>query len=208
MEQVIAYASRTLTKAEANYSTTEKECLAVIWALEKWQHYLEYKLFTVITDHSALQWVMSSTKTTSHLIRWALRLQRFDFIIEYHKGKLNMAPDALSRMYSRCSLYTSQQEKLELPSPPAVIWEEQHKDPAVINILQALADDDSTLTDQYEVIEDTLYHKTHRSNNQVHYRVYIPNSLVSSILHHYHSNPWSGHVGIYKTYKRIYDVAF
>ncbi len=135
MEQVIAYASRTLTKAEVNYSTTEKECLAVIWALEKWQHYLEYKLFTVITDHSALQWVMSSTKTMSRLIRWALRLQRFDFIIEYRKGKLNMAPDALSRRYNSCSLYTSQQEKLELPMSPAVIWEEQHKDPAVINIL-------------------------------------------------------------------------
>ncbi len=91
---------------------------------------------------------------------------------------------------------------------PATIWEEQHKDPVITNTLQALAENDSPLKDQYEIVEDKLYHKTHLSNNQVHYRVYIPNSLVSSILHHYHANPWSGHVGIYKTYKRIHDVAF
>lgn len=70
-------------RAEKTYSTTEKEYLGIIWAFERWQHYLEPRLFI---DHSALKWVMSSTKTTSRLIRWALRLQRFDLIVEYRDG--------------------------------------------------------------------------------------------------------------------------
>lgn len=62
-EVVLAYADRTLNRVEKNYTATEKECLAIIWALERWQHYLEPKLFTVITDLFALKWVLSSTKT-------------------------------------------------------------------------------------------------------------------------------------------------
>lgn len=214
-EEVIAYASRTLTGAEINYTATEKECLAVIWALEKWQHYLEYKLFTVVTDHSALQWVMGSTKTNSRLIRWVLRLQKFNFVIEYRKGKLNVAPDALSRSSVTAktpitALYTKQQtdQLSELPVTDIVLWEEQHKDCEVIKLLQAVAEEQSPQTDQYEVVEDKLYHKSHLKNDQIHYRVYVPSSLRPTLLQHYHSHPLSGHRGIYKTYKRLQEVTF
>lgn len=107
MEEVITYVSRSLNPAETTYSVTEKEWLAVVWALERWQHYLEHRLFTVVTDHSALQWVMSSTKTTSHPIRWALRLQKCNFVTEYRKGKLNAAPDARMSNLPVCNLFTS-----------------------------------------------------------------------------------------------------
>ena len=196
-EVVLAYASRTLNRAEINYSVTEKECLAIIWALERWQHYLEPNLFTVITDHSALKWVLSSTKTTSRLIRWALRLQRFDFIVEYRKGKLNGAPDALSRIppFSQCCLYSNQTEG-NIPISLEKVWEEQHKEPNVAKIMKQLADN-KKLKQDFIVLE-----------NQFHYRLYIPQSLVQEILKNYHENPLSGHAGIFKTYKRLYEVVY
>lgn len=147
---------------------------------------------------------MNSTKTMGRLIRWALRLQKFDFVVEYQKGKLNDAPDALSRMHSApgCHLYSTQKEEPGFPISAVDICEEQHKDPGITKLFQ------SSLQDEYEVVEDTLYHRTHLTNGQVHYRIYVPATLIPNILQHYHAHPLSGHLGIYKTYQRVHQVAF
>lgn len=106
-----------------------------------------------------------------------------------------------------CSLYSSQKEDIELPVSVVSIWEEQHKEPEIIWVVfKALAENNnSDLKDKYEVVEDKLYHKTHLSNGQVHYRVYLPSSLIPAVLHHYHFHPLNGHGGIYKTYKMLFS---
>lgn len=79
--------------------------------------------------------------------------------------------------------------------------------PDVTKLLQAIAQNCASLGDQYEIIQDKLYQKSHLANDQLHYRVYIPISLWPSFLQYYHSNPLCGHGGVYKTYKRQ-EVAF
>ncbi len=94
---VVAYASRALHKSERPYSTPEKECLAVIWALEHFRTYIEGLHVTIFSDHSSLRWLMSRPNLSGRLARWSLGLQNFDFDIVHKPVTSNQVPNALSR---------------------------------------------------------------------------------------------------------------
>jgi hypothetical protein len=71
-EYVCAYASRLLKKEECNYGITEKECLGVLLAVKHFRVYLYGRKFTIITDHSALLWLMNINDPTGKLARWSV----------------------------------------------------------------------------------------------------------------------------------------
>ncbi|CDF40411.1 unnamed protein product [Chondrus crispus] len=102
----VGFWSRSLNPAEKNYSVGEKECLAIIWALQILRPYLERKHFELYTDHQSLKWMMSLTDASGRLARWRLRLLEFDFTIKYRKGAVNCIADAVSRLptFGECAV--------------------------------------------------------------------------------------------------------
>ena len=96
-ERVIAYASRTLNKAEQNYCVTDKELLAVKHFIEYFRQYLLGRTFLVRSDHQALKWLFTLREPKGRIARWIEILSAFDFEIEYRPGVRHQNADGMSR---------------------------------------------------------------------------------------------------------------
>ena len=113
-EKIICCASRTLNNAESNYSTTKKECLAVVWGVQIFRPFLIATHFEILTDHYALQWLRSMKSTSAILHRWAAALEDYRFTILHRPGKLQGHVDALSRLPTQNLAFTIE-GKIQVP---------------------------------------------------------------------------------------------
>ena len=86
----IAYASKNLAGAPTSYATLEKECMAIVWAVNKFSCYLYGRSFTLQTDPHPLTYLNSAKLTNPRLMRWALKLQPFRFRVEAIPGVDNV----------------------------------------------------------------------------------------------------------------------
>ena len=94
----IYYASKTFNEAQENYSTTEKEMLAMVFACEKFRPYILGSYVIIHTDHVAIKYLMAKKEAKPRRIRWVLLLQEFDLEIKEKKGCDNVIVDHLSRV--------------------------------------------------------------------------------------------------------------
>ena len=211
-KHVITYASRLMNKAEKNYSISEQECLAIVWAIDKFKIYLQNVRFKVVTDHLALTWLNTKKNLAGRLMRWALALQQYDFEIEYRSGRTHKDVDHLSRFpcqriavirhrgtYKKHYLSDDQPEE-ELQdgnddddTTPKLtrteLIEAQSRDPFITQMIQ-----DKNPNFEYDNGIMTFTGDDHRMS-----RIVIPQELLSKVLYCLHDDPLSGHCGYRKT---------
>ena len=164
-EHVIAYGGRELSYAEKNYSTTEREALAVVAGVKRYQPYLAGNKFYIHTDHGSLSWLMRIKDPTGRLARWALQynfsrwalqLQQYNFEIIHRAGTSNGNADALSRRSYAAPLSVSQESSVTLPlsaiappcPPAATLHTIQRQDPDLAPIIQYLETAELPIEDQ------------------------------------------------------------
>lgn len=188
-DKPIAFASRKLRGAELNYTTTEKECLAVVFAIEKFKQYVEGLQFEIITDHSALIWLLKQNDLKGRLARWILKLQQYDFEIKHIKGSQNIVPDTLSRM----------------PIPEiALIQMDNVKDDSYEQLKEKIQKNPLKY-DNYKIKNDAIFVKYHKTpdSSDFKYKLLVPKSKRIDVIKECHDNPMSAHFGAFKTTKRI-----
>ena len=99
--QPVSYFSRKFKGPELNYSTVEREALAIIAAIKNFHYYLFGRKFVVVTDHKPLCTIFKKTNTqNSRIARWSTFISQYDFEVVYKEGKSNVVPDLLSRIPS------------------------------------------------------------------------------------------------------------
>lgn len=176
-DRPIAYVSRTLNKAERNYSITEQELLAIVWAIKQFRPYLWGRHFKIVTDHRPLRWLISLKDPGSRLTRWTIKLSEYDFEVIHKPGKSNQNADALSRITIA---------KVDIS--PQEILVNQEKEEELREIQRTLR--------RYEK-DDQGY--LYYIDNKGRRRLIVPKENQQQILEAYHDTPFGGHQGIDRT---------
>ena len=206
-EHAVAYASRSLSKAEKNYTVTEQECLAVVFAVHKFRPYLYGRHFSIITDHHSLCWLVGLRDPSGRLARWALRLQEFDFEIRYKSGRHHADADCLSRLplpTTACDAdnfddFLAAIDDTAFPDL-AAFRKEQRNDRS----LDALFDSAAQPRGKNGfVIQDGLLYKKNYTADGARLLLVVPKNLRTHVLHAMHDDASAGHMGFAKTYHRI-----
>ncbi|KAJ8723813.1 hypothetical protein PYW07_007793 [Mythimna separata] len=210
-EHPVEYASRLLTPAERNYSTTEREALAVVWAVNKFRGFIEGTDVTVLTDHQALKWLMTLKSPTGRLARWALQLQPYNLTIKYIKGRTNVVADTLSRpncdptMKQDCGVCSI---VIDMPRKKSKeIREEQLKDQEIVKIIKDLEGNQHEngrywSTKGYLMNQGLLYrYKSDNDNENA--QLVVPKHEWEKVIAVYHNEASAGHYGVEKTVERI-----
>ena len=159
IECPVAFASRTLSKAETNYGQIEKEALALVYGVKKFHRYLYGRQFTMVTDHKPLLSILNAKSAVpsiaaARMQRWAIFLSAYQYDIEYKSSKANANADCLSRLPI--------QGDTELEDP-VTVFQISHVDDLPVTVAQAISKD-PVLVKVYQYVMEGWPHKPVEEN--------------------------------------------
>ena len=209
---VIYYASRTLNDAQRNYSTTKKEFLAIVFALENFRSYLLGTKVIVYSDHAAIHYLMTKKEAKPRLIRWILLLSEFDLEVKDKRGIENCVADHLSRL-----VHVENELHLQETFPDKQLFSASVTLPRYANIVNYLvtnmlppglskAQRDKIKSDAKYFVWNDPYLWKHCAN-QVIRRCFLENEIIS-ILTFCHSYACGGHFGAKRTARKVLECGF
>lgn len=195
-ERPVAYASRQLSRAEQNYSTTERELLAVVWATAQFRCFLIGRRFTLVTDHAALKWMLHLKDPSAKLTRWALRLSEFDYEVVHRPGVKHQNADGLSRAVAQVQDQANEAHKTTRGPTEKDRWRrEQERDLWCSHHRNRFPDK--------VALEAGLWYWTNGEGDRKAWKVMVPTKMRSYVIRTHHDTPWSGHPGVERTTTRI-----
>ena len=209
-ERVLAYAGRTLTKPERNYTVTEQEALAVIVGVKHFSSYLHGRKFTIHTDHSSLKWLFTTKDLKGRAARWALVIQGYDFDIKHRPGTANQHAEALLRLQP--AVFTCDTTGYT----PDAIYHRQRREPSLLQLILYLESQEpytspvppelgAVNAPNFFLTNDGILYK-HREPPKSYDPdsvLVIPDNLREEILINAHDSPLAGHFVFQKTYAKI-----
>ena len=199
---VISYNSKLFNPQQINYSITEKECLALVYAVKKYRHYIYGSHFTVYTDHNPLQFLMKIKNPNGRLTRWSMLLMEYDFTVEYKPGKKHQNADTLSRYpYDPAD---EKDEEIVLLINETIDLKSYQKTDEWCDGLRKIIENRSKNSNKYTIKDDIIYRKSYDSNHNPILLICLPKKLRRQVLRDLHdSEIGGGHLGTLKTYFKV-----
>ena len=210
---VVYYARKTLNEAQRNYTTTEREFLAVVYALDKFRAYLLGAEIIIFIDHSALKYLLTKKYAKARLIRWVLLLQEFNLQIRDKKGVENVVADHLSRL---TIIHNTHKPPIfyEFPEESLLAVDNAPWFAHIANFLVT-----GVLSIEWKAHDKKFLHaKVHSYYSEEPYlfkycaaqiiRRCVPEGEQSGILSHCHDNACGGHFSSQKTAMKVLQAGF